>query len=76
MEIHSNVPNTPVPHGLLEIRFVISDGGRHIHEVVAEFTEVRRQVEIYANFSRLQLKYPLKPVQEQVRPERAFSRGG
>jgi hypothetical protein len=38
MEIHLNVPNTPVPHGLLEIRFVISDGGRHIHEVVAEFT--------------------------------------
>jgi hypothetical protein len=22
----------------LDIRFVISDGGRHIHEVVAEFT--------------------------------------
>ena len=38
MEIHLNVPNTPFPHGLLEIRFVISDGGRHIHEVVAEFT--------------------------------------
>jgi len=38
MEIHLNVPNTPVPHGLLEIKFVISDGGRHIHEVVAEFT--------------------------------------
>ena len=38
MEIHLNVPNTPEPHGLLEIRFVISDGGRHIHEVVAEFT--------------------------------------
>jgi hypothetical protein len=38
MEINLNVPNTPAPHGLLEIRFVISDGGRHIHEVVAEFT--------------------------------------
>jgi hypothetical protein len=38
MEIHLNVPNTPVPHGLLEIRFVISGGGRHIHEVVAAFT--------------------------------------
>ena len=38
MEIHLNVPNTPAPHGLLEIRFVISDGGRHIHEVVAQFT--------------------------------------
>ena len=38
MEINLNVPNTPFPHGLLEIRFVISDGGRHIHEVVAEFT--------------------------------------
>jgi hypothetical protein len=38
MEIHLNVPNTPAPHGLLEIMFVISDGGRHIHEVVAEFT--------------------------------------
>jgi len=38
MEINLNVPNTPAPHGLLEIRFVISDGGRHIHDVVAEFT--------------------------------------
>jgi hypothetical protein len=38
MTINLNVPNTPAPHGLIEIRFVISDGGRHIHEVVAEFT--------------------------------------
>ena len=38
MEIQLNVPNTPAPHGLIEIRFVISDGGRHIREVVAEFT--------------------------------------
>jgi len=38
MTINLNVPNTPPPHGLIEIRFVISDGGRHIHEVVAEFT--------------------------------------
>jgi hypothetical protein len=35
MVINMNVPNTPAPHGVLEIRFVISDGGRHIHEVVA-----------------------------------------
>ena len=38
MEIHLNVPMTPPPHGLIEILFVISDGGRHIHEVVSEFT--------------------------------------
>jgi hypothetical protein len=38
MEIDLNVPNTPAPHGRIEIMFVISDGGRHIHEVVAEFT--------------------------------------
>jgi hypothetical protein len=38
--INQNVPGVPAgtSSGVLEIRFVISDGGRHIHEVVAEFT--------------------------------------
>jgi hypothetical protein len=33
--------NAPVPTGstgVIGIKFVISDGGRHIHEVVSEFT--------------------------------------
>jgi hypothetical protein len=33
--------NAPVPMGstgVINIMFVISDGGRHIHEVVSEFT--------------------------------------
>lgn len=33
--------NAPVPTGstgVIKIKFVISDGGRHIHEVVSEFT--------------------------------------
>ena len=33
--------NAPVPTGstgVIEILFVISNGGRHIHEVVSEFT--------------------------------------
>jgi len=40
MEIDLNVPHVPpgTSSGVLEIRFVISDGGRHIHEVVALFT--------------------------------------
>ena len=40
MEIDLNVPHVPpgTSSGVLDIRFVISDGGRHIHEVVAEFT--------------------------------------
>lgn len=38
MEIDLNVPNTPPPHGVIKVLFVISDGGRHIHEVVSEFT--------------------------------------
>jgi hypothetical protein len=40
MEIDLNVPNVPpgTSSGVLDIRFVISDGGRHIHEVLAEFT--------------------------------------
>ena len=37
MVINLNVPNTPAPHGVLHIVFVISNGGRHIHEVVSEF---------------------------------------
>ena len=36
MEIDLNVPNTPPPHGVIQLLFVISDGGRHIHEVVSE----------------------------------------
>ena len=40
MEIDLNVPHVPpgTSTGVLDIRFVISDGGRYIHEVVAEFT--------------------------------------
>ena len=40
MVIYVNMPNVPAgtSSGVLEIRFVISNGGRHIHEVVAEFT--------------------------------------
>ena len=38
MVINQNVPGTPPPHGVIQIMFVISDGGRHIHEVVSEFT--------------------------------------
>jgi len=37
MEIHLNVPNTPAASGIIDIKFVISDGGRHIHEVVSPF---------------------------------------
>jgi hypothetical protein len=36
--INLNVPNTPFPHGVIQIAFVISGGGRHIHEVVSKFT--------------------------------------
>jgi hypothetical protein len=36
--INLNVPGTPFPHGVIQIVFVISGGGRHIHEVVSEFT--------------------------------------
>jgi hypothetical protein len=35
--INQNVPGTPPPHGVIKIMFVISGGGRHIHEVVSEF---------------------------------------
>jgi hypothetical protein len=39
MMINLNVPNVPsgLSSGVIEIRFVISDGGRHIHEVVSAF---------------------------------------
>jgi hypothetical protein len=35
MDIHFNVPGGG---GEIKIPFVISDGGRHIHEVVSELT--------------------------------------
>ena len=40
MVIHLNVPNVPagLPSGVIEIKFVISAGGRHIHEVVSQLT--------------------------------------
>ena len=40
MVINLNVPNVPpgTSSGVINIMFVISDGGRHIHEVVSEFT--------------------------------------
>ena len=38
MVINLNVPGAPPPNGVIEILFVISDGGRHIHEVVSQLT--------------------------------------
>jgi hypothetical protein len=38
MVINLNIPGAPPPNGVLEILFVISNGGRHIHEVVSQFT--------------------------------------
>jgi hypothetical protein len=40
MVINLNVPNVPpsTSSGVIDIKFVISDGGRHIHEVVSQFT--------------------------------------
>ena len=40
MVIYLNVPDVPsgLSTGVIKIMFVISDGGRHIHEVVSEFT--------------------------------------
>ena len=38
MVINLNVPGAPQPNGLIQILFVISDGGRHIHEVVSQLT--------------------------------------
>ena len=39
-EIHLNVPGVPAgtSHGVIKIMFVISGGGRAIHEVVSQFT--------------------------------------
>jgi len=40
MVINLNVPHVPagLSSGVISIKFVISDGGRHIHEVVSQFT--------------------------------------
>jgi hypothetical protein len=40
MVINLNVPGVPAgtSSGVIWIKFVISDGGRHIHEVVSQFT--------------------------------------
>ena len=40
MVINLNVPNVSpgTSSGVIDIMFVISDGGRHIHEVVSQFT--------------------------------------
>jgi hypothetical protein len=38
MVINLNTPGAPPPNGVIEILFVISDGGRHIHEVVSQLT--------------------------------------
>jgi hypothetical protein len=40
MVINLNVPSVPAgtSSGAINILFVISDGGRHIHEVVSQFT--------------------------------------
>jgi hypothetical protein len=40
MVINLNVPGVPagLSSGIINIKFVISDGGRHIHEVVSQFT--------------------------------------
>jgi hypothetical protein len=40
MVINLNVPNVPpgLSSGVIKTLFVISDGGRHIHDVVSEFT--------------------------------------
>ena len=40
MVINLNVPNVPsgLSSGVIEIKFVISGGGRHIHEVVSQLT--------------------------------------
>ena len=39
MVINLNVPNVPpgTSSGVIDIKFVISDGGRHVHEVVSQF---------------------------------------
>jgi len=40
MVINLNVPNVPsgTSSGVINIMFVISNGGRHVHEVVSQFT--------------------------------------
>jgi hypothetical protein len=40
MVINLNVPNVPAgtSSGVIDIMFVLSDGGRHIHEVVSQLT--------------------------------------
>ena len=38
MVINLNVPGAPPHNGVIQIMFVISDGGRHIHEVVSQLT--------------------------------------
>jgi hypothetical protein len=38
MVINLNAPVTSGSTGVINIMFVISNGGRHIHEVVSEFT--------------------------------------
>ena len=38
MVINLNVPGAPPPNGVIQILFVISDGGRHNHEVVSQLT--------------------------------------
>jgi hypothetical protein len=36
MELDLNVPGSPAGTGIISILFVISDGGRHVHEVVSK----------------------------------------
>ena len=36
-ELELNVPASPPGTGVIKVLFVISDGGRHVHEVVSEF---------------------------------------
>ena len=38
MVINLDVAGAPPPNGVIDILFVISNGGRHVHEVVSEFT--------------------------------------
>jgi hypothetical protein len=38
MEIDLNAPVPSGSTGIIKVLFVVSDGGRHIHEVVSEFT--------------------------------------
>jgi hemerythrin-like domain-containing protein len=42
--------------------------------VVAEFMKARTRVEIYANFSRLERKYPPKPIRAEPAPTREIGR--